>query len=98
MRLRHEKQDEFVQKIKAIRDEVSQKVAEELSRERQEAQREDKYPWEGLWLTPAQIEGLIRQIKAKEKVVFGEILLILFMLLLCSWFFFRLLVLFFLPR
>lgn len=98
MKARREGRDEFVRKIKAIRDEVRQKVAEELSRERQEAQREGKYPWEGLWLTPAQIEGVIRQIKAKEKVVFGEILFILFVLLLCSWFFFRFLVLFFLPR
>ena len=67
MRVRNERQDEFIEKIKAIREEAGQK-------------------------------GLIRQIKAKEKVVFGEILLILFVLLLCSWFFFRLLVLFFLPR
>lgn len=98
MRVRNERQDEFIEKIKAIREEAGQKVREQLSKEYEEAQKEGKHPWGGLWLKPAQIEGLIRQIKAKEKVVFGEILLILFVLLLCSWFFFRLLVLFFLPR
>lgn len=98
MKARREGRDEFVQKIKAIRDEVRQKVAEELSKEYEEAQREGKYPWEGLWLDRTQIEKLIQQIKSKEKVVFAEILFLLFILLVCSWFFFRLLVLFFLPR
>ncbi len=98
MRVRHERQDEFVRRVKAVREEVRRKVREQLSKEYEEGQKEGKYPWGGLWLKPEQIERLLQLLRARDKVVFGEILFLLFVLLVCSWFFFRLLMVFFLPR
>ena len=71
-----DKRDSLVIQIRELRKRISRRVEDELVKEHREAQKEGKYPWEGLWLTRQDIVKLEESLKRRNRIVFLEIVLL----------------------
>jgi hypothetical protein len=75
------KEDKLVASVRTLRSAVRTKVREETLSEYDEAKKEGKYPWEGMWLTPEQITRAQEKLKKRDKVVLFELLGFFFILI-----------------
>ena len=75
-----DKEDALVLQIRSMRDRISRRVEDELVKEQEEAEKEGKYPWEGLWLTRQDIGKLEECVKRRNRVVLLEIILLFLVL------------------
>lgn len=57
--------------------EIRRKVSEEIDATRKEATSAGRYPWNGMWLTPDQIEKAIRLLRRGDRVIFLEVIAVL---------------------
>lgn len=94
---RGKRDNDLVLRIKELRKEIGSRVREELQKEYDEARKEGRFPWGGLWLTRREIAWAIKKIRIRDKIVFLEVLALFLLLVFVSWIFFRVLVLLLLP-
>jgi len=74
------KEDNLFNIVRNLRLDIREKVKAEILSEYDEARREGKYPWEGMWLKP-EIIGLVQDnLKKKNKVVLTELSVFFFIL------------------
>jgi hypothetical protein len=74
------KDEDIFLKIDDLRKKISVKIKDEASKEYREAQKSGKFPWEGMWLIPEDIQKIQKELKRKDKIIFTEIILIMFFL------------------
>lgn len=91
------KEDVLIQKIRKLAKEVREKVKDELLKEYEKFKSQGKYPWEGMWLSPQDIGKLQERLKKKDRVVFAEVVALLFMFGVFSYIFYRLMKMVLLP-
>jgi hypothetical protein len=60
-----------------LRKSVREKVRAEVLKEHEEAKRSGRYPWEGIWLSPAVISDAQKRLKKRDRTVFVELTLLL---------------------
>ena len=75
-----EKQDILFNAVRDLRLDIREKVKVEILSEYDEARREGKYPWEGMWLKPEVISLVQDKLKKKNRVVLTELSVIFFIL------------------
>lgn len=93
-----EKKDALVVNMKNARAEIKKKVEKQILKEYQEAQANGKYPWEGFWLSPHDIDKLQEKLRERDKIVFIEIIAFFSLWVLFSYGLYRLMKMFLLPR
>lgn len=75
------KEDKLVTSVRNLRSAIRARIREETLSEYEEARKEGKYPWEGMWLTPEQITRAQEKLKKKDKIVLFELLGLFFILI-----------------
>ena len=78
-------EDALILKIRNLREEIRKKVVRELLEQWNKAQAEGKYPWEGMWLKPHDIEKIQKIMKKKDRIVFAEIIALFLLMALFSY-------------
>jgi hypothetical protein len=78
------KEDKIYDEINLLRMEIRKKTEEELQKKSDEAQKEGRYPWEGMWLTPDEIRKMQRMMKKRDRMGFIEVICLLFMVLIMN--------------
>lgn len=91
------KDDVLTLKIGELRKKAREKVQEELLKECEKYRRQGIYPWEGIWLRPQDIRKVQERIEKRDKIVFGEIVLLFFICIILSYVLYRLMKVFLLP-
>lgn len=91
------KHEDLVEYLRTLRKDVRKRVEEELIKEYEDARREGKYPWEGLWLERQQIERLIRRMEWRDKIAFLEVLVVFLLIGMLSIGLYWFMKVFFLP-
>jgi len=74
------KEDNLLNIVRNLRQDIREKVKAEILSEYDDARREGKYPWEGMWLKPELISLVQEKLKKKNKVVLTELSLFFFIL------------------
>jgi hypothetical protein len=77
-------EDDLTIRIRDLRKEIKKKVENELLQQYNKAQTEGKYPWEGMWLKPHDIEKIQKIMKKKDRIVFAEIIALFLLMALFS--------------
>ncbi len=77
-------EDDLTIRIRNLRKEIREKVENELLKQCNEAQKEGKYPWEGMWLSPQDIEKIQEKMKKRDRIVFVEIIAFFLLMILFS--------------
>lgn len=90
------KEDALILKVRELRKEIRKKVEDELLKQCEEFKTQNKYPWEGIWLSPHEIEKVQKVMKKRDRIALGEIMVLFFLSVLLSYAFFRIMKLFFL--
>lgn len=75
-----EKEDNLLNIVRNLRQDIREKVKEETLSEYDEARKEGKYPWEGMWLKPELISLVQEKLRKKNKVVLIELSVLFFIL------------------
>ncbi|MEP9411381.1 MAG: hypothetical protein HRF42_08260 [Candidatus Brocadia sp.] len=91
------KDDVLTLKIRELKEKTRKEVQEGLFRESEEYRKQGIYPWEGIWLRPQDIRKVQERIKKRDKIVFGEIVLLFFVCIILSYVLYRLMKVFLLP-
>jgi len=68
-----EKEDSLLNSVRNLRQDIREKVKAEILSEYDEARKEGKYPWEGMWLKPELISLVQEKLRKKNKVVLTEL-------------------------
>lgn len=93
-----EKKDDALNlKIKKLAKDVRERVKNELLKEYEKFKSQGRYPYEGLWLSSQDIEKLQERLKKRDRIVFVEVLTVLFIFSLFSYVFYRLMRMVLLP-
>lgn len=92
------KEDTLTSKIKDMRREIRKRVEDEFLIKQKEAIEQGRYPWEGMWLKPQEIEKLQKQLKLRDRIAFVEIIILYLLLAGFSYGLYLLLKIFFLPN
>lgn len=74
MNFRKEKKDVLLEAMKDARKKIKRKVTAQLSHEQRKMAQEERYPYEGLWLTLPQITAIQKKLKWKQIIIFPELL------------------------
>ncbi len=85
------KENALARRIKYLRKEIRKQVEEELLQKYSAFQKQGKYPWQGLWLRPQEIEALQKKLKRRDKIAFGEIIILFLVSAAFCYGFYRLL-------
>lgn len=80
----NKKVDPLDQRIRDLRKKIREKVEDHLLRQYDKAQKMGKYPWEGMWLTPQDIEKIQKTMKKRDRIVFAEIIALFLLMILFS--------------
>ncbi|MDR4509881.1 MAG: hypothetical protein MRJ65_16880 [Candidatus Brocadiaceae bacterium] len=89
--------DAITKEIKEQRIKIRKKIEKELLEKYKEYLSQGKFPWEGLWLKPEDIAKLQNKLKKRDKIVFIEVLILFFFLVLLSYGLYKLMLKFLLP-
>lgn len=98
MNFREEKKDVLLEAVKDIRKKIRRKAIAHISREQRKMAQEERYPYEGLWLTLPQITALQKKLKWKDCIVLAELLLLFVFTPILTYVIYRLMIWQLLPR
>ena len=98
MNFRKEKKDVLLEAVKDARKKIRRKAIAYISRERRKMAQEQRYPYEGLWLTLPQIVAIQKKLKWKQIIIFSELLFIFGITTFLSYVIYRLMIWQLLPR
>ena len=98
MNFRKEKKDVLLEAVKDARKKIRRKTIAHISREQGKMAQEERYPYEGLWLTLPQIVAIQKKLKWKQIIIFSELLFIFGITTFLSYVIYRLMIWQLLPR
>jgi uncharacterized protein YgiM (DUF1202 family) len=78
------KEQSIYTSVRQLTERIRKEVKDEVSLEYEEAQRQGKYPWEGMWLTSADIRKVQAKLRKRDRTVFIEIIVLFALLTLFS--------------
>jgi len=62
--------------VRELAKRIRKEVRDEISMEYEKARKQDKYPWEGMWLTSQDINKFQTRLKKRDRAAFMEIVLL----------------------
>lgn len=91
------KDDPFSLKIRELKKQAREKIKDELLKEYEKCKSQGKYPWEGVWISPHDIEKVQKILKKRDRMVFAEVITFFFFFGIITYVLYKLLKVFILP-
>jgi uncharacterized protein YgiM (DUF1202 family) len=75
-RTMRKKEQSIYHSVRKLTENIRKDAQDEISREYETAQRQGKYPWEGMWLTSGDIRKVQAILRKRDRTVFMEVMIL----------------------